>query len=906
MMEDKKANCKKDKNNKYCFFQSILSWCYDNLFLLTFYLLALVAFIIYNDFWVKIICRFWVNPVMSNLINKEWIIIIICTFIFSVYYFNRYKYRKIFNNKQLPFFIILAIYFIGLYIWCYYSGNWNYSLIFNSKWLPYTHLIFLPIATEIIITIIIKCKRNNKKKKDEASENKPPFEIERTIDVKDSYKRNPIIQSTFDNINKCFYEECSFNIGITGTWGSGKTTFIKEIKRLYEDFNDNNLSVLWFEPWKNDSPDSIVKSFFNTLSNELKKYIPGFSSTIDDYISLLLDETDKKSIKTILNVIKKIKNDNSNIYNQISESLKEIKHKTVIFIDDIDRLDSDEINAVLRIIRNTANFPFIQFIAAYDKEYVISCIDKNETKLSNTYLDKFFNIEITLPKYEDRIICHELHSRISEEIYDVFKNDEYCSEYKIREMIYVKPQNYKGEVIDDNYLIPMILTSLRDVIRFYNTFKATLQFYKYQNIENEIYFESLFYIELLRYKYNDVYMLIRNHHDFILEKTFNRYSFNKENDKYKILRNNWLNHHAEEEINIIEHLITLLFGTSPHKNSIKKDRSFDKYFMFRLDNAILTYSEFLSLISLEDDILVRNANELYKEKYIGEFKIIIEELLRNLQSSREYRQKKPPQYKELYNTLSILSTNENSYSKSEVCKALLTHISDLSSYDLKHLSAKLNLLNNIDSYILDDQFNLWDIICKILNKNELHKWVYKKLNGNEKDIVYQFLSNTRHEHLISPIITKIIESVNENELTLEMSVLLDIRLNYFLNYKEKTSYNGMILFQNCIDHIENVSDRIIIQDKALNSMKSAIINDPEEYLTNFVIKEEHKIVNTYSPDPYYIQIFGSNDNFEEFLNSLQENSNINKVKEFWSLYKNNKYAPILIKKEDNNNFTFTY
>ena len=305
MMEDKKANCKKDKNNKYCFFQSILSWCYDNLFLLTFYLLALVAFIIYNDFWVKIISRFWVNPVMSNLINKEWIIIIICTFIFSVYYFNRYKYRKIFNNKQLPFNIILAIYFIGLYIWCYYSGNWNYSLIFNSKWLPYTHLIFLPIATEIIITIIIKCKRNNKKKKDEASENKPPFEIERTIDVKDSYKRNPIIQSTFDNINKCFYEECSFNIGITGTWGSGKTTFIKEIKRLYEDFNDNNLSVLWFEPWKNDSPDSIVKSFFNTLSNELKKYIPGFSSTIDDYISLLLDETNKKSIKTIINLIKK-------------------------------------------------------------------------------------------------------------------------------------------------------------------------------------------------------------------------------------------------------------------------------------------------------------------------------------------------------------------------------------------------------------------------------------------------------------------------------------------------------------------------------------------------------------------------------------------------------------------------
>ena len=906
MMEDKKANCKKDKNNKYCFFQSILSWCYDNLFLLTFYLLALVAFIIYNDFWVKIISRFWVNPVMSNLINKEWIIIIICTFIFSVYYFNRYKYRKIFNNKQLPFNIILAIYFIGLYIWCYYSGNWNYSLIFNSKWLPYTHLIFLPIATEIIITIIIKCKRNNKKKKDEASENKPPFEIERTIDVKDSYKRNPIIQSTFDNINKCFYEECSFNIGITGTWGSGKTTFIKEIKRLYEDFNDNNLSVLWFEPWKNDSPDSIVKSFFNTLSNELKKYIPGFSSTIDDYISLLLDETNKKSIKTIINLIKKIKNDNSNIYYQISESLKEIKHKTVIFIDDIDRLDCDEINAVLRIIRNTANFPFIQFIVAYDKEYVISCIDKNETKLSNTYLDKFFNIEITLPKYEDRIICYELHSRISKEIYNVFKNDEQYSMNRIHRMIYEISNNIKGE--DDKYLIPMILTSMRDVIRFSNAFKNTIILYKKQNIEKEIGIENLFFIELLRYKYNDIYMIIRNKPLSILDFEYNRYVFKTDNDKYNNFKSFIENKYDKSELMIIINIIKLLFSRNLYKFSINHNRNFDKYFMFRLDDSFLNTSEFLSLIGLDEETLIKKANMMYLNKYTSEFNKVITDLLRNIPSTfGEHMNNTQPQYKELYKTLSILSKKSESYLKSEVSSALLVHLSDLSSFDTEHLFDKLNLFNSIDSDILEiKEFDFSDLISKILNKEKLHKWVYKKSDNTLKNIIHHFLSTTIHMHLISPIITKIIESVNENELTLEMSVLLDIRLNYFLNYKEKTSYNGMILFQNCIDHIENVSDRIIIQDKALNSMKSAIINDPEEYLTNFVIKEEHKIVNTYSPDPYYIQIFGSNDNFEEFLNSLQENSNINKVKEFWSLYKNNKYAPILIKKEDNNNFTFTY
>ena len=169
------------------------------------------------------------------------------------------------------------------------------------------------------------------------------------------------------------------------------------------------------------------------------------------------------------------------------------------------------------------------------------------------------------------------------------------------------------------------------------------------------------------------------------------------------------------------------------------------------------------------------------------------------------------------------------------------------------------------------------------------------------NILYNFLSNTKYFGQISPILTNIIENIDNNSsihnnLILDKTTLSDIKLRYFLNYNDKTSDIGMILFQNCIDHIEKGTNRIIIQDKALNSMKYAIFDNPQEYLRKFIIKEDSRIANTYRPEPYYIQIFGSNEFFEEFLNSLQKDPTTNKAQKFWNIYKSNNYKPIITHK----------
>lgn len=215
---------------------------------------------------------------------------------------------------------------------------------------------------------------------------KPELEIEKTNNVTDSYKRRAVCESAYKTLESCFYKEGSFTFSITGIWGSGKTTFINILKEQYSR-NNSAKSIIIFEPWKSDTSDSIVKGFFAMLRDELSNYIPNISSTIDQYVELLLDEESGKPLKIIGKSLHSIFNEDKNPYELIKEILERTKHKTVVFIDDIDRLNAVEIKEVLRLIRNTANFPYIQFIVAYDKNYVCETLKNNGINTPDRYLE---------------------------------------------------------------------------------------------------------------------------------------------------------------------------------------------------------------------------------------------------------------------------------------------------------------------------------------------------------------------------------------------------------------------------------------------------------------------------------------------------------------------------------------
>ena len=852
----------------------------------------ILSFFVFDDFWVALINKIWVEPVASQLHNQVWWI----TSVYAVLIFLYYHFEYITTETVNAIRRNVVVYSTFLYGICLFSGRWDYALMCDGcKYLAWSNLIFLiPVAGELLL--FCRSRRSM------ANNLGASLEIEKTQDVTDSYGRHEVCLSTYETLQSCFYKEGSFTFSIIGAWGSGKTTYMNNLKELYKT---GNYSIIEFEPWKNDTPDSIIRSFFSLLSNELSIYIPNISSAFDEYIDILLDEESKTTIKIVGKSLYKIFSEEITPYERIKKELETTQHKTVVFIDDIDRLNAEEIKEVLRLIRNTANFPYIQFIVAYDKDYVCNALVENKICNPNLYLEKFFNVELVLPKSEDRVICSELISRFKLTINRIWKVDQ--DDVKISSMINYRIEDPTNSIIS-NCLIPKILRTIRDVIRFHNSFYLVANAYKNQGIEKEIEFQDLFFLELLQYKYRDIYSVLCNTPLKLLE--LNNYSFSLK-DKCKTTVSYILNntgdtgdtddtHDADRVISVLERLFRY---TGNRFYGIYNLRSYDKYFMYRLDDKILTVGEFMSLMDKDDSTIISSADELYRKKYSLEFEQQIDEILRQIENiSIRSEDDNTFDYVSVYNLLRILTKSRNQSLKNEVFNAVISHLERFNCIDNSHFKAFLNLYDIVDfSLVTTRIFNIGGFLSVILFKDNLNKRLKHNINGPEvAEIVLDFLSNTSHPEIISPALTSFINdckkgSIKRDRLLIDLSTISNIQLKYFENIKEKFSSDGFTLFYNCRSKVDPKTNRVSLRPEALKIMKKAIMGNPDGYFRSFIRSgyTSNPQFNRLSPEPYYDDMFGGNDEFESFLAQCNSQTQYEKrVKNFWELYKYNGYKPI--------------
>lgn len=192
----------------------------------------------------------------------------------------------------------------------------------------------------------------------------------------------------------------SLAIGISGSWGSGKTSFLKTME---ERMNDN-YRVVSFNPWMCTGKEQVTVQFF-ALLQQLTKDDNDLFDAIRRYRDIVLD-ADVHPVITAIAKIQPFRNDIETI-----ESLKDKIDKAILaddgkpfafFIDDLDRLEGEELFEVLRLIRITANFHNIVFIVAYDRNYICNVLNESKNiKRAEEYLQKIFHLEISLPKFED-------------------------------------------------------------------------------------------------------------------------------------------------------------------------------------------------------------------------------------------------------------------------------------------------------------------------------------------------------------------------------------------------------------------------------------------------------------------------------------------------------------------------
>lgn len=499
---------------------------------------------------------------------------------------------------------------------------------------------------------------------------------------------------------------------------------------------------------------------------------------------------------------------------------------------------------------------------------------------------------MSLPKSEERVICNELLTRIQDTVHTIWGLEK--DDMKITYMVYYRPNDPTNSIIDNN-LVTQVLFTVRDVIRFHNSFYLLAKAYKDQSIEKEVCFQDLFFLELLRYRYLDVYTILCNT-PFVLLQLSN-YVFSLNEDYEKKLQE----YLDSSQIEIVSDILKYLFRSDRDKtNAIYSLRSYYKYFMYRLDDKILTVDEFMALSKKSDSEIIESSNLLYKNKYRLEFENQIGELLAQIYKSNG--EDRIFDYIEIYNLLENLTKSDNRGLRDEIYNAIIPHLQQLGCIDNRHFKALLHLYDVVDfNSKTIKYFDILNFLMAILAKKNLAVKLRHPIGEEERDIVYDFLSNTTHPAIISSALSSFKEAIENgdkaiiDDLLIELSVLSDIQLEHFKNEQNKFSEDGFTLFYNCISKTDPETHRVYLRQEALDIMKNEIQNNPQGYFGMFIRKGEtsNPEFNTVLPEPFCVTIFGNYGKFEAFLKKCKnDNQNTIRVKNFWDLYKNNDYRPI--------------
>lgn len=196
----------------------------------------------------------------------------------------------------------------------------------------------------------------------------------------------------------------SICFGIYGEWGEGKTSFMRMVETAIR--SDNNIDVLWFDPWNIVSPEKMVVEFFSSLSRLSSANTDDLSLAISSYGKAFLasvDATESPEVSSYLERLSHCIPGGTELKDYISQELVDHNKHLVFFIDDLDRLQASEIRMVFKLIRQIADFKNVIYVIGVDSEVVSIALGEpyGNKRIGRDFLKKIVQIPVVLPPIQD-------------------------------------------------------------------------------------------------------------------------------------------------------------------------------------------------------------------------------------------------------------------------------------------------------------------------------------------------------------------------------------------------------------------------------------------------------------------------------------------------------------------------
>ena len=204
-------------------------------------------------------------------------------------------------------------------------------------------------------------------------------------------------------VKKIFHTDTSraaFTLGLTAPWGTGKTSFMLAMQKHLRESYRKEIILIEFNPWMYRKAPNLTQIFFEELSRALAPYSSALASGFMQYVDYILSKENNTWIQLGARLLPqgfKAKS-TSEQYEFLKKEICKLRRKIVIFIDDVDRLDGEELTELFSLVRNISSFPNMSYILAYDKEYVTNQLQGKFDTQKNRYIEKILQEEYLLAK----------------------------------------------------------------------------------------------------------------------------------------------------------------------------------------------------------------------------------------------------------------------------------------------------------------------------------------------------------------------------------------------------------------------------------------------------------------------------------------------------------------------------
>lgn len=261
-------------------------------------------------------------------------------------------------------------------------------------------------------------------------------------------------------------------IGITGQWGSGKSSVLNLLaEHLIEKHPD--AVVVRFDPWLVSGRSDLISQFIAELKSEIalkpkaSEQLREFSKSLSRYGALLAPGANLiapgigtaiqggfKAAESALNKSTSLSAERHKIVGH----LQDVTTPIVVLIDELDRVEDDEIITVAQLVRAVLDFPKISYVLAYDVDRVVEALGRSSSERGRSYLEKIVSLQIPLPLQlrEERVKL--LRSELT-----ALEIDAFSSEHDF--------QDNRYKEIEDILLRELIATP-RDIKRVIGAFHA--------------------------------------------------------------------------------------------------------------------------------------------------------------------------------------------------------------------------------------------------------------------------------------------------------------------------------------------------------------------------------------------------------------------------------------------------